>query len=122
MNLKYLVIKCNDLEKSKAFYEAIGFHPVKEKHGSGVEHYSFMVNDFVIELYPSSKRVEGNLILGLEINIPIEEIRQRLKFISSDQELSKNKDGKFSINDPAGNRIIFFPTPNPEQIPTSSYS
>jgi catechol 2,3-dioxygenase-like lactoylglutathione lyase family enzyme len=31
MNLKYLVIKCNDLEKSKAFYEAIGFHPVKEK-------------------------------------------------------------------------------------------
>ena len=75
MNLKYLVIKCNDLEKSKAFYEAIGFHPVKEKHGSGVEHYSF------------------------------KEFIQRLKFISYDQELSKNKDGIFSINDPDGNKI-----------------
>ena len=105
MNLKYLVIKCNDLEKSKAFYEAIGFHPVKEKHGSGVEHYSFALNYFIIELYPSNKRVEGNLILGLEIKISIDEIMQRLKFISYDQELSKNKDGNFSIKDPDGNRI-----------------
>lgn len=105
MELKYLVIKCNDLEKSKAFYEAIGFYPVKEKHGSGVEHYSFAVKDFVIELYPSNKRVEGNLILGLEIKISIDEIMQRLKFISYDQELSKNKDGNFSIKDPDGNRI-----------------
>ncbi len=105
MELKYLVIKCNDLEKSKAFYEAIGFYPVKEKHGSGVEHYSFAIKDFVIELYPSNKRVEGNLILGLEIKISIDEIMQRLKFISYDQELSKNKDGNFSIKDPDGNRI-----------------
>lgn len=107
MNLKYLVIKCTDLEKSKAFYEAIGFHPVKEKHGNGVEHYSFALNDFIIELYPSNKIIEGRLIFGLEIKISIDEIMQRLKFISSDQELSKNKDGKFSINDPDGNRIIF---------------
>lgn len=105
MELKYLVIKCNDLEKSKAFYEAIGFYPVKEKHGSGVEHYSFAIKDFVIELNPSNKRVEGNLILGLEIKISIDEIMQRLKFISYDQELSKNKDGNFSIKDPDGNRI-----------------
>ncbi len=106
MNLKYLVIKCNELEKSKAFYEAIGFHPVKEKHGSGAEHYSFAINDFVIELYPSNKSVEGNLILGLEIKIPIEEIMQRLKFISYQQELSKNKNGNISINDPDGNKIF----------------
>ena len=105
MNLKYLVIKCNDLKKSKAFYEAIGFHPIKEKHGNGVEHYSFALNDFIIELYPSNKRVEGILIFGLEIKIPIEEFIQRLKFISYDQELSKNKDGIFSINDPDGNKI-----------------
>jgi len=105
MNLKYLVIKCNDLEKSKAFYEAIGFRPVKEKHGNGAEHYSFAVNDFVIELYPSSKRVEGNLILGLEIKIPIEEVIKRLNSISYHQELSKSKDGNFHITDPDGNRI-----------------
>ena len=105
MNLKYLVIKCNDLEKSKAFYEAIGFYPVKEKHGSGVEHYSFVLNDFVIELYPSNKSVEGNLILGIEVKIPLEEIIQRLNFISYDQELSKNKDGNFSIKDPDENKI-----------------
>jgi catechol 2,3-dioxygenase-like lactoylglutathione lyase family enzyme len=104
-NLKYLVVKCNDLEKSKAFYEALGFHPVKEKHGNGAEHYSFAINDFAIELYPSNKSIEGNLILGLEINIPIEEIMQMLDSISYEQELSKNKDGKFSITDPDGNRI-----------------
>ncbi len=56
MKLSYLVIKSNDLEKSKTFYEAIGFHLVKEKHGSGVEHYSFALNDFIIELYPANKR------------------------------------------------------------------
>ena len=61
--------------------------------------------DFIIELYPSNKRVEGILIFGLEIKIPIEEFIQRLKFISYDQELSKNKDGIFSINDPDGNKI-----------------
>ena len=108
MELKYLVIKCNDLEKSKAFYEAIGFHPVKEKHGSGVEHYSFALNDFIIELYPSNKSVKGNLILGLEIKTPIEEIIKRLKFISYHQDFSISKDGKFSINDPDGNRIHLF--------------
>ena len=105
MNLKYLVIKCNDFKKSKAFYEAIWFHLVKERHGNGAEHYSFALNDFIIELYPSNKRVEGILIFGLEIKIPIEEFIQRLKFISYDQELSKNKDGIFSINDPDGNKI-----------------
>ena len=105
MNLKYLVIKCNDFKKSKAFYEAIGFHLVKERHGNGAEHYSFALNDFIIELYPSNKRVEGILIFGLEIKIPIEEFIQRLKFISYDQELSKNKDAIFSINDPDGNKI-----------------
>ncbi|MBK6608638.1 MAG: VOC family protein [Leptospiraceae bacterium] len=105
MKLTYLVIKCNDIEKSKSFYEAIGFLPVKEKHGKGAEHYSFALNDFIIELYPSSKIVEGNLIMGLEIKIPIVEIKKRLKFISYETEPSKNKDGNFSINDPDGNKI-----------------
>ena len=60
-----------------------------------------------MELYPSNKSVEGNLILGLEIKISIDEIIRRLKYISYETELSKNKDGDFSIKDPDGNRIIF---------------
>jgi lactoylglutathione lyase len=105
MNLTYLVIKCNNLEKSKAFYEAITFHPIKEKHGNGVEHYSFKVNDLIMELYPSDREIEGTLILGFEIKIPIEEIMQRLFSITYQQELIQNKDGKFSIEDPDGNKI-----------------
>lgn len=107
MNLKYLVIKCNDIEESKIFYEAIGFELTKEKHGEGLEHYSFKLNDITIELYPTKKRVEGNLILGLEIEISVLEIQKKLSAISYSKEFIKNKDGSVSILDPNGNKIIF---------------
>ena len=105
MNLNYLVIQCNNLENSKAFYEAIGFHPIKEKHGNGLEHYSFKINELIIELYPSKKEIVGNLILGLEIKIEIEEVMQRLICVKYQQDLIKTKDGKLSIEDPDGNKI-----------------
>lgn len=72
-----------------------------------MEHYSFEMNDFIIELYPSNKSLEGNLIFGLEIKISVEEIMQRLNLISYDNEIFQTKDGSFSVKDPDGNRIIF---------------
>lgn len=68
MNLKLLVIRCLNIEKSKAFYEKLGFIFVLEKHGKGVEHYCATNYGFVFELYPSNKDNQVcNTRLGFEL-------------------------------------------------------
>lgn len=49
MNL--VVLRCEDIEKSKPIYECLGFSFEKEKHGNGPQHYSSIVQDIVFELY-----------------------------------------------------------------------
>jgi len=52
MQLNLLVLRCNNLETTKVFYEKLGLEFIKEKHGKGVEHYSTYVGEMVLELYP----------------------------------------------------------------------
>lgn len=53
MNISLLVIRCQDIEVSKDFYELLGLSFVKEKHESGPAHYSCEHNGCVFELYPN---------------------------------------------------------------------
>jgi lactoylglutathione lyase len=46
------VLRCNDIEKSKVFYEKLGASFVKEKHSKGPEHYAAEFCGMVFELYP----------------------------------------------------------------------
>jgi hypothetical protein len=50
-----LVLRCTDLARSKAFYEALGLTLRAEKHGNGPEHWACQVGRTVLELYPASK-------------------------------------------------------------------
>lgn len=52
-----LVIKTNQLEKQKAFYENFGLVFQKEKHGNGPEHFSTFIKpqNVVFEIYPLPK-------------------------------------------------------------------
>jgi len=55
--ISLLVIKTNQLEKQKTFYEELGLIFQKEKHGKGPEHFSTEIKEqnFVFEIYPLSK-------------------------------------------------------------------
>ena len=53
MKISLLVIRCQDIEVSKNFYQKLGLSFAKEKHGNGPEHYSCEHNGCVFELYPN---------------------------------------------------------------------
>ena len=52
-----LVIKTNQLEKQKTFYEKFDLVFQKEKHGNGSEHFSSIIENqnIVLEIYPLPK-------------------------------------------------------------------
>jgi lactoylglutathione lyase len=52
--LNLLVLRCRDIERSRAFYEILGLSFTKHAHGSGPEHYAHEDSKGVFELYPSA--------------------------------------------------------------------
>jgi lactoylglutathione lyase len=51
-SLRLIVLKTRDLDKLKAFYEALGITFAKEQHGKGPMHYAGQLGTTVLELYP----------------------------------------------------------------------
>lgn len=52
--LRLLVIRVTDLERSRSWYERLGFEFSQEQHGDGPVHYAAAEAGFVFELYPES--------------------------------------------------------------------
>jgi len=50
--LNLVVIRSADLALAANFYEAIGVHLSRERHGSGPEHLTAKVGTAVLEVYP----------------------------------------------------------------------
>jgi hypothetical protein len=48
--LKLLVLKTRQLDRLRAFYQALGSKLAEEKHGSGPPHYAGQVGDAVLEI------------------------------------------------------------------------
>ncbi len=48
-----LVLRCSDIDKTRAFYEKLGMRFERERHGTGAEHFACADGDVTIELYPS---------------------------------------------------------------------
>ena len=71
-----MVIRCQDLEKSKRFYESLGLVFQKEKHGHGVEHYSSEQNGMVFELYPNNGLAPND---DIRLGFKLENIHQIIK-------------------------------------------
>lgn len=67
MILELAVIYTTRLDACRDFYRGIGLDLVRERHGSGPEHYATTLADGgVLELYPAGGRPEtGYLRLGL---------------------------------------------------------
>lgn len=65
--LTLLVLRCSDVEQSRAFYESLGLRFVAEKHGSGLAHYSTRLGSLVLELYPRTDADTRGLRIGFSI-------------------------------------------------------
>lgn len=52
IQLKLLVLKTRQMDKLRAFYEAVGVELVEERHGKGPVHYAGRVGSTVLEVYP----------------------------------------------------------------------
>lgn len=67
MNL--LVIRVSDPERSRAWYERLGFGFREERHGDGPVHYAAVEAGFVFELYPASASnpVSSTIRLGFRV-------------------------------------------------------
>ena len=51
--LNLLVLRCRDIETSRAFYERLGLTFAAHAHGAGPRHYAAETPGFVLELYPA---------------------------------------------------------------------
>jgi len=51
--LQLVVLRSQNVDKLKLFYETIGLSFVHEKHGNGPLHYSCTMGELVLELYPT---------------------------------------------------------------------
>jgi len=72
MQLNLLVLRCENIEKTRVFYEKLNLSFQKEKHGKGVEHYSTYIGKMVLELYPLKEEVPiENIRLGFSLDFDI---------------------------------------------------
>jgi len=55
--LSLLVLKTSRLDPTLAFYRSLGFVFKQEQHGTGAIHYSCMMNELVLEIYPGTEGV-----------------------------------------------------------------
>jgi hypothetical protein len=51
--LALMVLRTSQMETTLAFYRALGFSFVQERHGSGPVHYSTQLGSSVLEIFPS---------------------------------------------------------------------
>jgi lactoylglutathione lyase len=50
--LNLVVIRAEDMERLGSFYEALGLHFVRHRHGNGPEHLTSTIGETVFEIYP----------------------------------------------------------------------
>ncbi|MDQ5768756.1 hypothetical protein [Thiothrix subterranea] len=64
--LNLLVLRCRDIDTTRAFYEGLGIPFIPEQHGNGAPHYAAILSDgLVLELYPA-KGEPDNTRLGFQ--------------------------------------------------------
>ena len=66
MNL--VVIRSQDIEASKTFYEQIGLTFQRHKHGKGAEHYASESPAFAFEIYPDSGTASSGARVGFSVS------------------------------------------------------
>src|SRR5262245_7458176 len=72
-SLSLLVLRTSQMQAALAFYQALGFSFVEEKHGSGPTHYSAQSGTTVVEIYPGeagpvlTRKSSGSTMIGFAV-------------------------------------------------------
>ena len=102
MQLDLLVLRCQQLETSRQFYESLGFRFVAEKHGTGPRHYAAEDAGFVFELYPAAaNEALGNTRLGFRVKHVPQSLAQ------APETTTREFDGTwiYIVRDPDGRKV-----------------
>lgn len=78
--LNLLVLKVKDIELTAQFYAALGIQFQAEQHGAGPLHYSALLGNTVVEIYPTNTQqdVTANIRLGFTVQ-HLTEMMNKLK-------------------------------------------
>jgi catechol 2,3-dioxygenase-like lactoylglutathione lyase family enzyme len=101
--LTSLVLRCSDLERSRAFYEQLGLRFTPEQHDTGPRHYSTQLGSTLLELYPQKAAV-----VPLRLGLAIDALAQRLESLGSAGAVIVSKDldaGHALVRDPDGHTL-----------------
>jgi len=104
-----VVLRCADLDRSRAFYEALGFGFVRERHGSGPEHLAAVTRSgLVVELYPATGGTEvGRGTVGdVRLGFDVDSLNDVVTALADAGFLdAPPPDGTVVVTDPDGRRI-----------------
>lgn len=80
LSINLLVLKVKDIEHTVQFYTALGIQFQTEQHGAGPVHYSALLGNTVVEIYPakSQEDVSTNIRLGFHVQ-HLAEVMDKLK-------------------------------------------
>ena len=104
--LNLVVLRCRDVERSRAFYELMGMKFEKHRHGNGPEHYAYEDERGVFELYPAKGELGDMTGLGFEAE-NLEVLAGHLKEKGFEPSApAENPWGRtFVVKDPDGRRV-----------------
>ena len=105
--LNLVVIRVEDIEKSKAFYEAIGLNFERHRHGKGLPHLASTGTDITFEIYPAQGKNTADIRLGFLVD-NVDVATQQLKGCGG-VVLTEAKDSPWGrravIKDPDGHTV-----------------
>ncbi|MCB0979004.1 MAG: hypothetical protein KDB02_16240, partial [Acidimicrobiales bacterium] len=101
--IDHLVLRCSDIEVTRRFYERLGLSFETEQHGSGPVHYTTVLGETVVELYPATDSRPPER--GLRVGVAVEDVASTL---GSPTECSGTVYSKPEaiVNDPDGRVVV----------------
>lgn len=111
LGLELVVLRCGDVARSRAFYEALGLQFVAEQHGTGPAHLAATLADgVVVELYPASGQPTapgrgsvGDVRLGFAVGF-FEAVLDELA--DGGTVVPSPDGGQAVVTDPDGRRVV----------------
>ncbi len=107
-----IVLRAQDVERTLAFYRALGLTFAQEKHGSGAVHYSSTLGETVIEIYPGKpgpepdRRAPGATMIGFAV-VSLDGVLAAVRALGS-TVVTKPKQGdsrRAVVEDPDGRAV-----------------
>ena len=107
MILNLIVLRSDKPEMLVRFYEALGLHFARERHGQGLEHFSCRTGQAVLEIYPDKN---GPSTLGTRLGFRVDDLAAACEVAEREgrvvNQISKTEQGiRAVIQDPAGHII-----------------